>query len=119
VVFAPLFAAGVGVAAPLCRNRGNAMALAGIFFVAIRSDLQRAQCEGFVCGWSAMPNMHRETSRSSDRHHWETLAIEALELGRMMPPGPARHDALKAASQLRCSADAYGIVFAKRGRPRK
>jgi hypothetical protein len=66
-----------------------------------------------------MPNMRRETSRSSDRHDWETLAIDALELARKMPPGPARHDALKAASQLRCFADAYGIVFAKRGRPRK
>jgi len=36
-----------------------------------------------------------------------------------MPPGRARNDALKAASQLRCCADAHGIVFAKRGRPRK
>lgn len=66
-----------------------------------------------------MRNMRRKMSLSSDRHDWETLAIEALELARKMPPGPARHDALKAAGQLRCSADAYGIAFAKRGRPRK
>jgi hypothetical protein len=66
-----------------------------------------------------MPNMRRETSRTSDRHDWETLATEALELARKMPPGPARHHALKAASQLRCSADAYRIAFAERGQPRK
>lgn len=66
-----------------------------------------------------MPNMRREMRRSSDRREGETLAVEALELARKMPPGPARNDALKVASQLRCSADAHGIVFAKRGRPRK
>jgi len=64
-----------------------------------------------------MPSV--KTIRSSDRRERETLATEALELARRMPPGPARNDALKAASQLRCCADAHGIVFAKRGRPRK
>ena len=66
-----------------------------------------------------MPIMRGDTRRSSDRSEWETLAIEALELARKLPPGPERIDALKVASQLRCSADANGIVFAKRGRPRK
>jgi hypothetical protein len=44
---------------------------------------------------------------------------EALELARQLPPGPKRNEALKAAGRLRCYADARGIVFAKRGRPRK
>jgi hypothetical protein len=66
-----------------------------------------------------MPIMRVKTRRSSDRREWDTIAVEALELARRMPPGPARNEALKAASQLRCCADAHGIVFAKRGRPRK
>jgi hypothetical protein len=66
-----------------------------------------------------MPIMRADTPRSSDRHEREKLASEALELARKLPPGPERNDALKSASQLRCSADALGIVFAKRGRPRK
>lgn len=60
-----------------------------------------------------------ETCRSGDRHEWDLLAAEALELARRMPPGPERNQALKAASRLRCCADAQGIVFARRGRPRK
>ena len=60
-----------------------------------------------------------ETRPSSDRRLWDMLATEASELARKMPPGPKRNDALKAASQLRCSADAHGIAFTKRGRPRK
>lgn len=60
-----------------------------------------------------------ETRRSFDRSDWEVLAAEALELARQLPPGLKRNEALKAAGQLRCCADARGIVFAKRGRPRK
>jgi hypothetical protein len=45
-----LFAAGVSVTAQRCRNRGNAMAIAGISFVAIRSDLQRARREDSCAG---------------------------------------------------------------------
>jgi len=60
-----------------------------------------------------------EVRRSSDRRDWDQLAAEALELARQLPPGQKRNEALKAASQLRCSADAHGIVFARRGRPRK
>ena len=66
-----------------------------------------------------MPMLHVKTSRTSERRDRETLAMEALDHARSMPPGPARNAALKAASQLRCCADAHGIVFAKRGRPRK
>ena len=58
-----------------------------------------------------------EARRPSDR--WDVLAAEALELARRLPPSPQRSQALKAASQLRCCADAHGIVFATRGRPRK
>jgi hypothetical protein len=47
------------------------------------------------------------------------LAVDALELARVMPPGPERNEALKLASLLRCAADARGLVVAKRGRPPK
>lgn len=49
----------------------------------------------------------------------DVAAADALELARQMAPGPERNEALKLASALRCSADERGVVFAKRGRPRK
>ena len=61
----------------------------------------------------------KEPHRSSERRDYDGIAAEALEQARQMPQGPARNAALKAAGRLRCLADAHGIVFAKRGRPRK
>jgi hypothetical protein len=46
-------------------------------------------------------------------------ADEALEAARSMPSGPEKVAALKKAGLLRKAADAAGISFAKRGRPRK
>ena len=46
-------------------------------------------------------------------------ADAALEIARSMLPGATRIEALKKASLLRNAADAYGISFAKRGRPPK
>lgn len=46
-------------------------------------------------------------------------AEEALDSARLMPSGPEKIEALKKAGLLRKAADAVGIVFAKRGRPRK
>ena len=63
--------------------------------------------------------MNMETQRLPGRLDWDNLAADALELARMMPPGPERNEALKLASQLRCVADARGLISAKRGRPRK
>ncbi len=63
--------------------------------------------------------MMKETQRARDQTDQEILAADALERARQLPPGPERNDALKRASLLRCSADARGPVFAKRGRPRK
>jgi len=63
--------------------------------------------------------MSKETQRLPASPDWDNLAVEALELARLMPPGPERSEALKLASQLRCTADARGLIFAKRGRPRK
>jgi hypothetical protein len=63
--------------------------------------------------------MSNETRRSAGRYDWGTLAVDALELARLMPPGPERNEALKLASLLRCVADAHGLDFAKRGRPPK
>jgi hypothetical protein len=63
--------------------------------------------------------MSKETQRSSERLDWDTLAAHALELARLIPPSLERNEALKLASLLRCAADARGLIFAKRGRPRK
>jgi hypothetical protein len=63
--------------------------------------------------------MSEETQHVIDRFYWDTRAADALELARRMPPGPERNRALKLASLLRCAADARGLVFPKRGRPRK
>jgi hypothetical protein len=49
----------------------------------------------------------------------DVAAADALELARQMPAGPERNEALKLAGALRRSADERGVVFAKRGRPRK
>jgi hypothetical protein len=49
----------------------------------------------------------------------DECAKEALEDARGLPQGPERSDALKNASKLRIAADAAGILFKKRGRPRK
>jgi hypothetical protein len=46
-------------------------------------------------------------------------SIDALEEAREMPPGAPRTEALKKAGLLRRTADDQGVVFAKRGRPRK
>jgi hypothetical protein len=46
-------------------------------------------------------------------------AEEALEAARSMPNGPEKIEDLKRAGLLRKAADARGISFAKRGRPRK
>jgi hypothetical protein len=46
-------------------------------------------------------------------------ADEALDAARSMPHGPEKTEALKKAGLLRKAADAQGISFAKRGRPRK
>jgi hypothetical protein len=67
-----------------------------------------------ICG-----AMNKEMRHSPDRLGWDNLAAEALDLAWLMPPGPERNEALKLASQLRSTADARGLVFAKRGRPRK
>lgn len=48
---------------------------------------------------------------------FEADADEALQAARNMPPGQERVTALKAAGMLRNAADAFGLIFAKRGRP--
>ena len=49
----------------------------------------------------------------------DACALEALEAARSLPQGPARTEALKKAGLLRQQADRRGIVFAKKGRPKK
>jgi hypothetical protein len=70
--------------------------------------------------------MSKDTQGSSerdrldrDRLDYDVAAADALELARQMAPGPERNEALKVAGALRRSADERGVVFAKRGRPRK
>jgi hypothetical protein len=52
-------------------------------------------------------------------HDFEADADEALQAARNMPPGLNRIEALKVAGRLRNAADVYGLIFAKRGRPKK
>jgi hypothetical protein len=70
-------------------------------------------------GSAASEAMMKETQRMPDRIDQEIHAADALERARLLPPGPERNEALKLASLLRCTADSRGLVFAKRGRPRK
>lgn len=65
--------------------------------------------------------MSKDPQRSSERDRLERdeAAADALETARLMAPGPERNEALKQAGALRRSADERGVVFAKRGRPRK
>jgi hypothetical protein len=60
-----------------------------------------------------------EHSSERDRLDRDVAAADALELARQMAPGPERNEALKLAGALRRSADERGVIFAKRGRPRK
>jgi hypothetical protein len=39
--------------------------------------------------------MSKETQRSPDRLDWDIRAADALELARLIPPGPERNEALK------------------------
>jgi hypothetical protein len=61
-------------------------------------------------------NVKQSPKRS---HDFDTAADEALQAARDMPLGPERVEALKAAGMLRNAADAFGLIFAKRGRPLK
>lgn len=61
---------------------------------------------------SGLPTRQTETDCKAS-------AEAALEEARNMPPGSERSDALKKAGLLRRDADAYGIAFAKKGRPEK
>ena len=65
--------------------------------------------------------MSKDSQRSSERDRLDRdeVAADALELARQMALGPERNEALKQAGALRRSADERGVVFAKRGRPRK
>jgi hypothetical protein len=56
---------------------------------------------------------------ASDERDLDAEASEALEAARAMPNGTAKAEALKKAGLWRKAADARGITFAQRGRPRK
>src|SRR5579863_3917430 len=84
----------------------------------------RQSCSNGHHGWgrSAAGAMKRHSQRSSferDRLEQDVAAADALEIARQMAPGPERNEALKLAGALRRSADERGVIFAKRGRPRK
>ena len=60
----------------------------------------------------------KDENRSQQDLQMEALA--ALEQARAMPHGPARSEALKRAGLLQKAVDdMQGLLFAKRGRPRK
>jgi hypothetical protein len=61
----------------------------------------------------------QESMISADNRRQNARAMDALEEAREMPPGAPRTEALKKAGLLRRTADSHGLIFAKRGRPRK
>ena len=61
----------------------------------------------------------QESMISGDNRRQNARAMDALEEAREMPPGAPRTEALKKAGLLRRTADSQGLIFAKRGRPRK
>jgi hypothetical protein len=61
----------------------------------------------------------QESMITGDNRHQDARAMDALEDAREMPPGAPRTEALKKAGLLRRTADSQGLIFAKRGRPRK
>jgi hypothetical protein len=61
----------------------------------------------------------QESMISADHRRQNARAMDALEEAREMPPGARRTEALKKAGLLRRTADGQGLIFAKRGRPRK
>ena len=98
-----------GIARPQA-GAGNNAAKSGVLLSKVLNGPRERE------SWAVTSN---ETQRSTGRYDWDTLAVDALELARVMPPGPERNEALKLASLLRCAADARGLVVAKRGRPPK
>jgi hypothetical protein len=89
---------------------GNNIAQIGVLLSKASNESRQQE----LCGV-----MSKETPRSTDRLDWDILAAYALELARLIPPSLERNEALKLASLLRCAADTRGLIFAKRGRPRK
>jgi hypothetical protein len=63
--------------------------------------------------------MKQEARLSPDDRSELTRAIEALEEAREMPRGSQRTEALKNAGMLRYAADKRGLIFVKKGRPRR
>ena len=61
----------------------------------------------------------QESMITADSRGQNARAMDALEDAREMPPGAQRTEALKKAGLLRRTADSQGLIFAKRGRPRK
>jgi hypothetical protein len=74
-------------------------------------EVERATSRQTVCGRPMAGDLF---TRDIDAE-----ADEALEVARTMPSGQEKMEALKKAGVLRKAADAGGISFAKRGRPRK
>ena len=68
---------------------------------------------------SVLEGIPKPMNGHSTKSELDAEAIEALEVARSMPNGPEKTEALKKAGLLRKAADAEGISFAKRGRPRK
>jgi hypothetical protein len=59
------------------------------------------------------------TDPVGDNRSPDARSMDALEEAREMAPGAPRTEALKKAGLLRRTADNQGVIFAKRGRPRK
>jgi hypothetical protein len=63
--------------------------------------------------------MEGKKDETKSQQDLQMEALAALEQARAMPHGPARSEALKRAGLLQMAVDTQGLLFAKRGRPRK
>jgi len=74
-----------------------------------RTDKRDAPCSFFTMAKNKRPELDLDAEAQA----------APLDEARAMPQGPERTAAMKKAGILRKAADSHGIIYAKRGRPRK
>ncbi len=85
----------------------------------VRYDWHRSVMEALCFQQAIAPMAKQKTDPRSHSYVRNALAIAALEQARKLAPGTDRIEALRNAGRLRYEADSKGVIFAKRGRPRK
>ena len=100
---------------PHCPKCGARMRLARVALGPSGFDVRTFDCA--KCDHAHIATV--ATDLVSDSRSLRAKSIDALEEAQEMPPGARRTEALKKAGLLSRTADDQGVIFAKRGRPRK